>query len=150
MFCLFLLLLTYQLAQVTVATMINSPREVSAVTCIDGCSTRTLFNVIWGCVSTTIICAWAAVHPNMPPRESALKKSLRRVELMLWTILAPEILPAWAFNQLLAAKTARNVYNHGKGGSRENPFNSGLDLLFRLQRGLVRDIDNGEATTFVA
>lgn len=33
----------------------------------------------------------------------------------MWTIVAPEILPAWAVNQLLAAKTVRDVYNKGKG-----------------------------------
>ena len=27
---------------------------------------RTLFNIIWSCVSTTI-CAWTSVHPNVPP-----------------------------------------------------------------------------------
>jgi len=34
---------------------------------------------------------------------------------MFWTIVAPEILPAWALNQLLAAMTVRDVYNDAKG-----------------------------------
>jgi len=83
--------------------------------CVDGCSKRTLFNIVWGCVSTTIICAWATIHPNIPPREGPLKGTLRRLELMFWTVVAPEILPAWALNQLLAAITVRDVYNDGKG-----------------------------------
>jgi len=29
---------------------------------------RTLFGIIWACLSTTILCAWTAVHPNVPPR----------------------------------------------------------------------------------
>ena len=81
----------------------------------DGSSTRTLFSIVWGCASTTIICAWAALHPNIPPRERPLKGTLRRVELMFWTILAPEILPTWALNQLLGAITVKNVYNEAKG-----------------------------------
>ena len=104
------LLLIYQLvAQVEVAT------DVSARD--DGSSSlnRTVSNIIWGCVSTTIICAWAAIHPNIPPREGPFKRTLRRLELMFWTIVAPEILPCWAMNQLLAAITVRDVYNEGKG-----------------------------------
>jgi hypothetical protein len=30
---------------------------------------------------------------------------------MFWTIVAPEILPAWALNQWLAAMTVRDLYN---------------------------------------
>ena len=113
---LLLLLFTYQLAQATVAPVFL-PREEAPTICVDGPSKRTLFNIIWGCVSTTFICAWTAIHPNIPPRESALKRVLRRLELMFWTIVAPEILPCWALNQLLAAITIRDVYNEGKGVS---------------------------------
>jgi len=34
---------------------------------------------------------------------------------MFWTIVAPEILPCWALNQLLAAMTVRDMYNKEKG-----------------------------------
>ena len=34
---------------------------------------------------------------------------------MFWTILAPEILPAWALNQLLGAFTVKYVYNKARG-----------------------------------
>jgi len=76
---------------------------------------RSMFNIVWGCVSTTTICAWAAIHPNVAPREGPLKRTLRRLELMFWAFVAPEILPCWALNQLLAAITVRDVYNEGKG-----------------------------------
>ena len=62
-----------------------------------------------------MICAWAAIHPNIPPRERPFKATLRRLELMFWTIVAPEILPAWALNQRLAAMTIRDLYNEAKG-----------------------------------
>jgi len=112
---LLLLLLTYQyISQATYAPFIL-PRDESSCNCTDGCSKRTLFNIIWGCVSTTIICAWAAIHPNIPPRERPFKATLRRFELMFWTIVAPEILPAWALNQRLAAMTVRDLYNKERG-----------------------------------
>ena len=111
---LLLTLLTYQLvAQAKVAPIIT--REEDPSSCVDCHAQRTLYNIVWGCVSTTIICAWAAIHPNIPPREGPLKGALRRLELMIWAIVAPEILPAWALNQLLAAMTVRGVYNDGKG-----------------------------------
>jgi len=106
-----LLFLTYQLVAQAADIPSISPQEQVPTTCVDGCSKRTLFNIIWGCLSTTIICAWAAIHPNIPPEESYLRGTLRRLELMLWTIIAPEILPAWAFRQLVAARTVRDVYN---------------------------------------
>ena len=110
---LLLILLTYQLV-VQAADSIG-PHEEAPTSCVDGCSKRTLFDIIWGCVSTTIICAWAAIHPNIPPQEGPVKGTLRRLELMFWTIVAPEILPAWALNQRLAAVTIRDLYNKEKG-----------------------------------
>src|SRR5260221_10728213 len=107
---LLVLLLIYQLvAQARVAPGIAARDEESST------FQRTLFNIVWGCVSTTIICAWAAIHPNIPPQEGPFKRTLRRMEFMFWTIVAPEILPCWAMNQLLAAITVRDVYNEGKG-----------------------------------
>ena len=85
------------------------PHEEAPSNCVHAYSKWTLFNIVWGCVSTTIICAWAALHPNIPPREGPFKGTLRRLELMFWTIVTPEILPAWALNQLLAAKSERYV-----------------------------------------
>jgi len=58
------LLLTYQL----VVQGAEAPSRV------DGCSKRILFNIIWGCLSTTIICAWGAIHPNIPPREGPVMR----------------------------------------------------------------------------
>src|SRR6266511_1281839 len=112
---LLLLLLTYQLVAQTADASSKTSREEAPSNCVDCSSQRTLVNIIRGCVSTTIICAWTAIHPNIPPPESPLKGTLRRLELMFWTILAPEIFPAWALNQLLAAMTVRDVYNEGKG-----------------------------------
>jgi len=117
---LVLLLIYFELiTQAEVGPCITVRDEDSSI------SKRTLFNIIWGCLSTTIICAWAAIHPNIPPREGPFKRTLRRLELMFWTIVAPEILPCWALNQLLSALTVRDVYNEGKGKLRtlfrENP-----------------------------
>jgi hypothetical protein len=107
---LILILLTFKLVDAVDAPSIG-PDEEQPTGSVDGGSKRTLFNIIWGCVSTTIICTWAAIHPNIPPREGPVRGLFRRLELMFWVIVAPEILPSWALNQLLAARTIRNLYN---------------------------------------
>ena len=82
MFRLLLLLLGYQMIVQAAHAASILPRDETSCNCVDGCSQRTLFNIAWGCVSTTIICAWAAIHPNIPPRERPFKATIRRLELI--------------------------------------------------------------------
>jgi len=77
-------------------------------------SQRTLFGIILSCMSTTILCAWTAVHPNVPPR-SKWKARWNRLTLMFWMIVAPELVLAWAVRQIFAAKYIRDTYNERKG-----------------------------------
>src|SRR6266508_6850288 len=75
---------------------------------------RTLFNITWNCLSTTIICAWVSMHPNIPP--SGFWRALRRrVEMMFWSIIAPELILACALRQWSAARETRDYYNEVKG-----------------------------------
>jgi len=76
---------------------------------------RTLFGIVWSCVSTTILCAWTAVHPNIPPR-SKWKARWNRLMLMFWMIVAPELVLAWAVRQFFAAKDIRDSYNESHPG----------------------------------
>jgi len=76
---------------------------------------RTLFEIIWSCLSTTILCAWTAVHPNVPP-QSKWQARWNRLELMFWMIVAPELVLAWAVRQLFAAKEVRDAYNNSREG----------------------------------
>jgi len=71
---------------------------------------RSLYQIVWSCVLTTIICAWVSVHPNVPP--SGYWKGLsRRVKMMIWTIIAPELILAWAVRQWFAAWEIRDTVN---------------------------------------
>jgi len=79
-------------------------------------SDRTLFDIIWGCFSTTFICAWATVHPNIPSGGECGRKLLwRRLNLMFWTLVAPEVTLAWAVRQWFAAQAIADTYNKHKG-----------------------------------
>ena len=71
---------------------------------------RTLFGIIWSCVSTILICAWTAVHPNVPP-SNRWKARWNRLRLMFWMIVAPELVLAWAVRQYFGAKEIRDEYN---------------------------------------
>jgi len=110
---LLLLFFTYKFMAQTADARSVIPRKEAPSSCVY--YHRTLFDIIWGCVLTTIICAWVAVHPNIPPREGPFKATLRRLELMFWMIVAPEIFPVWALNQRLAAMSIKDLYNEGKG-----------------------------------
>ena len=76
---------------------------------------RTLFGVIWSCTSTTIICAWTSIHPNVPP-PGEWKARWNRLKLMFWMIVAPELVLAWAVRQFFAARQIRDEYNRSRPG----------------------------------
>ncbi len=76
---------------------------------------RTLFNIAWSCVSTIIICAWVSVHPNVPP-SGQWRGLWRRLEMMFWTIIAPELILAWAVRQWYAAWEIRDAVNGTREG----------------------------------
>jgi hypothetical protein len=77
---------------------------------------RTLFGIIWSCLSTIIICAWTAVHPNVPP-PNRWRARWNRLETMFWMIIAPELVLAWAVRQFFAAREIRDEYNSRHPGA---------------------------------
>jgi hypothetical protein len=77
---------------------------------------RTLFGIIWSCLSTIIICAWTAVHPNVPP-PNRWRGRWNRLKTMFWMIIAPELVLAWAVRQFFAAREIRDEYNRRHPGA---------------------------------
>lgn len=79
-------------------------------------SDRTLLNIIWSCFSTTFLCVWVTVHPNIPPAgECGRERLWRRLKLMFWTLVAPEAVLTWALRQWFAAQAIADTYNKHKG-----------------------------------
>jgi hypothetical protein len=63
-------------------------------------NTRTMLNIVISCFSTLFACAWIAVHPNIPaPGDSSWKIFRRRMMIMLFVLLAPEMVIIWAARQ---------------------------------------------------
>ena len=63
---------------------------------------RSAGNIIWSCVTTTFVCLWVVVHPNIPgPSESMF---LTRLKIMACMLIAPELVIVWAGRQWFAAR----------------------------------------------
>ncbi|KAJ8514782.1 hypothetical protein ONZ45_g7720 [Pleurotus djamor] len=63
---------------------------------------RTAVQIAWSCAAIIFACTWSAVHPNVPSSRVASikwKMAWRRLRMMLWTILLPEMMVAWAAKQ---------------------------------------------------
>ncbi|KDR70339.1 hypothetical protein GALMADRAFT_76109 [Galerina marginata CBS 339.88] len=74
-------------------------------------NTRSQLDIIWSCLATIFVCTWVSIHPNIPAlEEPRWKKVLRRLELMFWSIIAPEVIIFWAAQQWAAARELATKY----------------------------------------
>ena len=84
-------------------------------TCICPADQRSLLDILWSCLATLFACSWVSVHPNIPgPDESWWRISLRRLELMFWTVFAPELIITWAFRQWSGARYLEKLHKGGE------------------------------------
>ncbi|KAF9484227.1 hypothetical protein BDN70DRAFT_950675 [Pholiota conissans] len=73
---------------------------------------RDLSNIILSCFATVFACTWSAVHPNIPsPWDSWWDCFKRQLVTMIYALVAPEAMTAWALRQHLAARKIMNSYN---------------------------------------
>ncbi|KAK7002317.1 hypothetical protein R3P38DRAFT_3326540 [Favolaschia claudopus] len=73
-------------------------------TCTDIDKCRTLYDIMWTCLTTIFVCIWVSVHPNMPPQPEKISPSWCRLMMMLVALIAPEIMVAFAARQWFSAK----------------------------------------------
>lgn len=79
---------------------------------------RETSDIIVSCLVTVFACTWTAIHPNMPsPTDSRWVIFKRRVITMIYALLAPEAITAWALAQHLAARHIAYEYNRRAGQS---------------------------------
>jgi hypothetical protein len=85
--------------------------------CDEPIQTRSLWDIIWSCLSTIFLCTWVSLHPNISstPEEPGLswfEKNIRtpliefltyKLPLFLWALLVPEYILAWAIRQYIMA-----------------------------------------------
>ncbi|KAG6908175.1 hypothetical protein DXG01_005828 [Tephrocybe rancida] len=72
---------------------------------------RSLLDIIWSCLATTIACAWVTAHPNVPePNEEWWWVTWTRIKAMFWALVAPELVFAWSCRQYLDARNHSKKY----------------------------------------
>ena len=90
------------------STNASAGLQLPTCMCVDR---RSLSDIVWSCFATIFACTWLSVHPNMPgPDEGPWKIALRRLELMFWSLIFPEMIIYWAFRQWDAAQSLRDEY----------------------------------------
>ncbi|KIM25421.1 hypothetical protein M408DRAFT_48689, partial [Serendipita vermifera MAFF 305830] len=78
---------------------------------------RTIWSVVWSCLSTIFLCTWVAIHPNVAFRpekrnaswfETWIRDPLHdfftyKLVLFFWALLVPEYILAWSVRQYIRA-----------------------------------------------
>lgn len=88
--------------------------ERASLSLLESClckDTRTIWDIVWGCLATIFACSWVSIHPNIPdPNEGNIRRAIRRIELMLWALISPELIIFWALNQWTSARAIEERY----------------------------------------
>ncbi len=72
-------------------------------------NTRGTVDILLSCLATILLCTWSIQHPNVPVYlktrgwKDQLAKALKQVKVMIFTIIAPELLLLLAFGDLSCA-----------------------------------------------
>ncbi|KAF8193841.1 hypothetical protein K438DRAFT_1934657 [Mycena galopus ATCC 62051] len=116
------------------------PHPLDARSSTDSCddinNCRQLFDIVWGCLATIFACTWVSVHPNVPPPDQSwLALFWRRLRMMLFGIIAPEIMAGFAIRQFLGVRRLSKEY----GFSQTHGF-------FFIMGGFVSSIGNPVTT----
>ena len=87
------------------STVLNTPE------CMCPSIDRSIWDILWSCLATVFACSWVSIHPNIPaPNESRWRIFLRRLELMFWAVVGPEMIITWAFRQWLGARNLEKLH----------------------------------------
>lgn len=90
------------------ASPVNALPELLCHSANDPQNQRSIWSIIRSCFATTFLCAWVAMHPNVPSsKERGVMRFVRHLKLMGVSLLGPEFIIMWAFRQRLAAG---NIY----------------------------------------
>ncbi|KAH9961082.1 hypothetical protein BC827DRAFT_1384065 [Russula dissimulans] len=98
--------------------------QFQSPSCNDPNNSRSLWDIIRSCAFTIFLCTWVSVHPNIPsPDEGWPRITIRRIGLMLATLIVPEAIVAWALRQRFAAgKLAKEYEDAGEGWTLTHGF----------------------------
>jgi hypothetical protein len=73
---------------------------------------RAVSDILLSCSATVLACTWSAVHPNIPATtDGAWTRCKSQFAMLVYALLLPEAITAWALRQRLAARKIANIYN---------------------------------------
>jgi hypothetical protein len=91
---------------------VNEPTIPNVCDSSSSCTSRTSWDIIWGCIATLFACAWTATHPNIPGvDEGKVSVASRRLFIMAMALIAPELIITWAARQYFSAHKAAKDFN---------------------------------------
>ncbi|KAJ7136914.1 hypothetical protein C8R44DRAFT_607810, partial [Mycena epipterygia] len=112
---LFLIVLVYLSRNSSLAQGHTLDPRGPSDSCDDINSCRTLFDIVWGCLTTIFACTWVSVHQNIPPPDQGwMSLHLRKLRMMLVTIISPEVVPLVAARRFLTALYISKEFNVSK------------------------------------
>ncbi|KAF8518537.1 hypothetical protein BU17DRAFT_48575 [Hysterangium stoloniferum] len=72
---------------------------------------RSIWDIIWSCLVTMTACSWVSSHPNIPdPADGSITVIVRRLKIMFWALIAPELIIMWAMRQFYGACRIRDTF----------------------------------------
>lgn len=130
----FVLALAYLFVGASVATSYQNVTEPPIISARDFIphQSRDVWQIVWSCVSTTLACTWVSVHPNAPFFPQSDSAGLvRRLYLMVLSLIMPEFVVSWAIAQNLAAWRVKHEINRIDGAPNLIPAEKILNITPR-------------------
>lgn len=98
----------------TTKTHLSNSRDMGSQGWTSSPNERGTLDVVWTCLSTLALCAWSAVHPNIPLEYRFWNAILDRVGLMVLAIIFPEMIISSALTQRRHARKLLSQINQSR------------------------------------
>lgn len=107
---------------------------------------RGTVGVIWSCIFTLALCVWTAIHGDITPKPTIVRRTLYKMVWMLVALLGPEVAVAYALRQLLEAREVHEEWCkkfNVKPGDKQDRL--GMEgAFFVVMGGYVTMVDQGD------
>ena len=73
---------------------------------------RFVVGILWNSFVTLAIVTWGSVYPNIPaPGGNWWERAWRRIELVFWAVVTPELIYFWGLRQFYGATKIKKKIN---------------------------------------
>ncbi|KAF8647844.1 hypothetical protein AX16_006512 [Volvariella volvacea WC 439] len=100
-------------------------------------TTRTIYEIIYSCLGTILLCTYVSIHHNIPGQNSSsMRVTWGKVKTSFYALLAPEVVIMWALRQRIVAE--RIALFHRRELPSSFSRERGVDSQTPLDRGWTR------------